>query len=45
MVTLSAFGVIVIASTILGDYGLTPLGKYSLRAFGIALVGIGLMFA
>lgn len=45
MVTLSVFGVIVVASTILGDYGLTPLGRYSLRAIGIALIGLGLMLA
>jgi hypothetical protein len=25
--TISAFGVIVVASTIIGDFGLTPLGK------------------
>ncbi len=45
MMILSAFGLIVVASTILGDYGLTTLGKYSLRAIGVAFIGIGLMLA
>lgn len=43
--TISVFGVIVVASTIIGDFGLTPLGKWTLRLAGLILIGTGLLLA
>lgn len=43
--TISAFGVIVVASTIIGDFGLTPLGKWTLHLAGFILIGTGLLLA
>lgn len=43
MLAISTFGLIVVAATILGDYGLTPLGKGLLRVIGVLLLGIGLL--
>lgn len=43
--TISAFGIIVVATTILGNFGLTPLGKWSLRLAGVILIAAGLLFS
>lgn len=43
--TISAFGIIVVATTILGNFGLTPLGKWSLRLAGVILIAAGLLLS
>jgi hypothetical protein len=43
--TISAFGIIVVAATIMGDFGLTPLGKWTLRLAGAILIAAGLLLA
>lgn len=45
MLTLAVFGLVVIASSLLGDFGLTPLGKWSLRTAGIIAIGVGIALA
>ncbi|MFD1104125.1 hypothetical protein [Sphingobium olei] len=43
--TISVFGIIVVATTIMGNFGLTPSGKWSLRLAGVTLIAAGLLLA
>jgi hypothetical protein len=43
--TISTFGIIVVAATIMGNFGLTPFGKWSLRLAGVILIATGLLLA
>ncbi|WP_170065837.1 MULTISPECIES: hypothetical protein [Novosphingobium] len=45
MLTLSAAGVIAVASTIMGDFGLPLWGRIVLRAVGVAAIALGLALA
>lgn len=45
MLTLSAVGVVAVASTIMGDFGLPLWGRIALRAVGVAAIALGLALA
>lgn len=45
MIVLSAVGCVIVGTSILADFGLTPLGKWTIRAAGVALIAAGLLLA
>ena len=45
LLMVSGLGIVVVAASILGDFGLTPFGTWALRLLGVILIGIGLLAA